>query len=145
MTGERGKALSGGCLCGAVRYEIRGPVRDVVNCHCGQCRRSHGHFAAYAAVKAADLALVEQAGLAWYRSSGTARRGFCKTCGASLFWAPGDLDYWAVAAGSLDAPTGLKTVAHIFVADRGDYYTIDDGLERYERGMTAAARQDGIV
>ena len=136
--------MTGGCLCGAVRYEIRGPVRNVVNCHCSQCRRSHGHYAAYAAVKATDLVMTEETGMAWYQSSEKARRGFCKTCGSSLFWAPQDLDYWAVAAGSLDSPTGLETVAHIFVADKGDYYTICDGLEQHEQGMTASERQDGI-
>lgn len=144
MSAAEATVLTGGCLCGAVRYEIRGPVRNVVNCHCSQCRRSHGHYAAYAAVKGADLAMTEEAGMAWYHSSEKARRGFCRLCGSSLFWAPQDLDYWAVAAGSLDPPTGLETVAHIFVADKGDYYAIDDGLEQHERGMTAAARQDGI-
>jgi len=145
MSADGATASTGGCLCGAVRYEVRGRLRQVVNCHCSQCRRSHGHYAAYAAVKSADLAMTAEDGLTWYRSSDKARRGFCSVCGSSLFWAPQDLDYWAVSAGSLDPPTGLETVAHIFVADKGDYYDIDDELDRHDRGMTAAARQDGIV
>ena len=124
----------GRCLCGAVAYEVRGPLRDVVNCHCGQCRRTHGHVGAYTRVRRADLVMTEARGLKWYASSDKARRGFCQVCGASLFWDPSGGETTAIAAGSLDAPTGLKTIRHIFVADKGDYYTIDDGLETLPAG-----------
>lgn len=121
---------TGGCLCGAVRFELRGPLRDVVNCHCSQCRRSHGHYAAYSAVAETDLAFTEDRGLKWYGSSDKARRGFCQDCGSSLFWDPEGHDYCAVAAGCLDEPTGLKTVGHVFADDKGDYYEITDLLEQ---------------
>lgn len=134
----------GGCLCGAVRYRVTGRLRDVMNCHCSQCRRAHGHFAAYAAVRQRDLAFLEQGGLAWYISSARARRGFCQVCGSSLFWQPSDLDYVAVAAGSLDQPSGLKTRGHIYVADKGDYYEIEDGLAQFPAGVDAGARQEGM-
>ncbi len=129
---------TGGCECGAVRYEVHGPLRDVVNCHCGQCRRTHGHFAAYSAVARADLAMIENRGLKWYRSSDSARRGFCGECGGSLFWDAPGRDYVAVAAGTLTAPTGLKTAGHIFVADKGDYYEIADGLPRWPGFMPSS-------
>ena len=135
---------TGGCLCGAVRYRIAGRLREVMNCHCSQCRRTHGHFAAYAAVRSDRLELTEEHGLAWYESSPKAARGFCRSCGASLFWRPGDLDYVAVAAGTLDAPTGLKTVAHIHVADKGDYYEISDDLPQHAAGAGATKRQEGL-
>jgi hypothetical protein len=125
---------TGRCLCGAVAYELRGPLRDVVNCHCGQCLRTHGNVAAYSAVAREDLALTEDRGLKWYRSSETARRGFCGDCGASLFWAADGRDYVAVAAGTLDPPTGLKTVGNIYVASKSDYYDITDGLEALPEG-----------
>lgn len=80
---------SGGCLCGAVRYEIKGDLRGVVNCHCSKCRHFHGHFGAYTSVKAENLVLVEQRGLKWYASvtdeTPHVYRGFCAECGASLF------------------------------------------------------------
>ncbi len=130
-----GKTHAGGCLCGAVRYAVRGELRDVVNCHCGQCRRVHGHYGAYARTPRANLDLTETRGLKWYVSSDTARRGFCGECGASLFWERRGKDHTAIAAGSLDQPTGLRTIGHIFTADCADYYRIDDGLEKWPGSM----------
>jgi hypothetical protein len=114
---------SGGCLCGAVRYEVHGPLRDVVLCHCSRCRRTHGHVAAYAACRTDDLALVHDDGLRWYDEDDR-RRGFCDRCGASIFWRADGRDTTSIAAGTLDPPTGLETIAQIFVADAGDYYAV---------------------
>ncbi len=125
---------TGRCLCGAVRYQIRGPLRPVVNCHCSQCLRTHGNVAAYTSAARADLVLTEDRGLKWYRSSEVAQRGFCRDCGASLFWEPLGGDRVSIAAGSIDPPSGLKTIRHIFVADKGDYYEIADGLETLPAG-----------
>ena len=121
----------GGCDCGAVRYQVNGAMSDVVNCHCGQCRRTHGHFAPYTGCARSALQLLEQRGLRWYPSSDFARRGFCGECGASLFWERNGADKVSIAAGTLEQPTGLRTVAHIFMADAGDYYELDDGLPRH--------------
>lgn len=122
---------SGGCLCGSVQYVVNGALRDVANCHCSQCRRTHGHFAAYSAAALSDFTLKYSHSLKWYQSSPRARRGFCSTCGASLFWLPEGDDYVAIAAGTLDQPSGLRTIADIYVADAGDYYTIADGTDKY--------------
>lgn len=122
---------SGRCECGAIRFTIAGALREVVNCHCGQCRRLHGHFAAYTNGALAGLSFTEERGLRWYQSSPAARRGFCGECGSSLFWHRTGGDTISIAAGCLDAPTGLHTGRHIFVAHRGDYYEIaEDGLEQ---------------
>ena len=116
---------TGGCLCGAVRYAVRGPLRDVVLCHCAMCRRTHGHVGAYTATARTSLRLVEARGLRWYASSDAARRGFCGECGASLFWDASARDSISISAGTLDAPTGLKTALQIHVSSAGDYYDID--------------------
>lgn len=137
-TTERKVRATGGCLCGAVRYTIHGPLRDVVACHCGQCQRTHGNYSAYTMAQTADIELTENGGLHWYQSSETARRGFCRVCGTSLFWEPKGKDTMSIAAGSLDQPTGLKTIRHIFVADAGDYYEISDGLEKLPGSMREA-------
>lgn len=122
--------LTGACLCGGVQYRIQGPRRNIINCHCENCRRTHGHIAAYTLVKKTDLIMLAQQSLFWYHDkSPNTYRGFCRECGASLFWDPRDAsEKMAIAAGSLDSTDGLKTIGHIYVAEAGDYYEIVDGL-----------------
>lgn len=127
--------VRGGCLCGAVRFLVRKPLRDVVNCHCGQCRRSHGHFAAYTAAPWDAIAFESEEGLAWFTSSVTARRGFCERCGSSLFWELVGAPELRIAAGSLESPTGLTTSKHIYVDHKGDYYALDDGVPAESQSM----------
>src|SRR5215467_598152 len=128
---------TGGCLCGAVRYQVAGPLRAVVLCHCTQCRRSTGHFMAATAARHVDFRLTEESELRWYVSSDSARRGFCARCGSTLFWQGAGRDYVSIAAGTLDGATGLTSARHIFVADKGDYYSIDDGLPQSADGNFA--------
>ena len=118
----------GGCLCGAVRYEVRGSLSGVVYCHCSQCRRQSGHF--YAATEVDDecLSVTGEDRVKWFAASETARRGFCGTCGSILFWKGVDAPTTAIMAGGFDLSSGLEAVGHIFVADKGDYYEISDGL-----------------
>ena len=119
---------TGGCLCGAVRYEVRGDLRAVAYCHCSQCRRFHGHIGAYTLAASDDFVLNEDRGLKWFPSSEASRRAFCSDCGSSLFWKSEERDGIAIAAGSLDQPTGVDSMDHIFVADKADYYAITDDL-----------------
>ena len=100
---------------------MHGPLRDVVVCHCERCRRTHGHAAAYAACAREDLVVHDAGSLRWYVADERAR-GFCSGCGASLFWRADGRDTISIAAGTLDPPTGLRTVAHIHTRDQGDYY-----------------------
>jgi hypothetical protein len=118
-------AATGGCLCGAVRYRVQGALRDPVACHCAQCRRTSGHHVAAASAVSSDVRV--DGGPVWYESSPGVRRGFCGVCGSNLFWERVDSGRMSIFAGSLDAPTGLSLRGHIFVGDKGDYYTIADG------------------
>ena len=127
-----GPMTSGHCLCGAVSYTISGDLRPIMYCHCEQCRRTSGHFVAATACKPSQISFDADVGLEWYRSSPEAKRGFCKSCGSNLFWAPEHHPYWSVFAGALDRPTGLKAASHIFVHMASDYYDINDGLPTYE-------------
>ena len=115
----------GACLCGAVRFTIRGPLRNVLACHCSQCRKSSGHF--WAATAAARDAFTFQSddGLSWFQSSKEAKRGFCSNCGSSLFWSHSGKDTLSVSAGVLEKPTHLIFGAHIFCDDAPDYYPVD--------------------
>ena len=129
---ENRASATGGCLCGAVRYEILGEMRGIVNCHCSKCRRFHGNFGAYTSIELKNLAFVEKRGLKWYRSitdeTPNVHRGFCVECGSSLFWHPRGQELIAVAAGSLDTPTDLTTIGHVWVSQISDYYEIHDDL-----------------
>lgn len=124
----------GGCLCGAVRYEVHGRLRPIVMCHCTQCRRSTGHFLASTAARHSDFRLLADQGLEWYPSSPQARRGFCRRCGSTLFWQGQGRDYVSIAAGTLDDSAGLEVACHIFVADKGCYYEIEDGIPQHRDG-----------
>jgi hypothetical protein len=101
-------------------------------CHCSQCRKTSGHFVAATACAPENLTLINEAGLHWYRSSERARRGFCNHCGSSLFWKPDHGRYISIMAGTLDKPTGVEAVQHIFVRDASDYYVIEDSLPRFQ-------------
>lgn len=139
-----GTKASGGCLCRAVRYRITGRMRGIVNCHCSKCRRFHGNFAAYVGTTQDCLEMVEERGLKWFRSvtdeTPNVHRGFCQECGSSLFWHPRGEDRIAVAAGSLDEPTGMRMMGHVWVNQQGDYYEISDGLPKYERRWEMSER-----
>ena len=126
------KITTGGCLCGAVRYEVRGPLRNVINCHCGMCRRLHGSFGPHSKAPKKDITITTSTGLAWYRTSDVARRGFCSKCGSGLFWEPFEQDATGIVAGTLDPPTGLRTIGHIFVAEKSDFYEIMDDAPQFE-------------
>jgi hypothetical protein len=116
---ERPRA-SGGCLCGAVRYTVTGPLRDVLVCHCSVCRRTHGHEAAYAACDRTHLVVESAAELRWHEHDG-ARRAFCGRCGGRLFWERPDRPTISITAGTLDEPTGLRTMGHIYTEPGADY------------------------
>ncbi len=128
------KILHGGCLCGAVRFQAAGHFTPVTVCHCSQCRRWHGAPGPYSNVKRAGLQFSTERGLAWFRSSAAARRGFCRECGSSLFWERVGDPWISIAIGCLDEPTGLTTSHHIFVASKGDSYEINDGLPQWPDG-----------
>ncbi|MEY4871935.1 MAG: hypothetical protein RLZZ563_1265 [Pseudomonadota bacterium] len=124
--------MRGACHCGAVQFEVDLPLRDVVACHCTQCRKVSGHFWAATSVPVSRFRVTEGRGLRWFRSSPIAQRGFCGDCGATLFWLPeADAVFdWGTAAdhaisfspGALEGPIDVTVTQHIYAADAGDYY-----------------------
>ena len=121
----------GSCLCGETVFEVHGPLRHSIACHCTQCRKQTGHFYAATNVDAKMLDIEGEDAITWYAASPQARRGFCRTCGSALFWREHNSDWISILAGLFDQPTGLVGGYHIFVADKGDYYVIPD--EGYQR------------
>jgi len=123
---------NGSCLCGRVKYKIAGPLRDVIGCHCSQCRKQTGHYFAATSASDKDLVVEGAENVTWFAASDAARRGFCKTCGSTLFWKRNGSDTTSILAGSLDDEGGVKLTSHIFVADKGDYYDLDDDLPKFD-------------
>jgi len=125
-------SVKGSCDCKGVVFELSGELRDVVFCHCSQCRKTSGHFWAATQVLRDNLNFSKASSLSWYDSSDKARRGFCNRCGSSMFYERKGVDKISIAAGTLEAPTFLDQMRHIYVASKGDYYDISDNLPKFE-------------
>lgn len=128
----------GRCLCGAVTFEVTGPLRDIVLCHCEECRRWGGHLGAFTSALAEDVAVAGEASLRWVESPASdrhARRGFCDDCGSSLFWQSETRERLNIAAGTLDRPTGLRIAGHWYAHQAGDYDVIADELPQGEEAL----------
>jgi hypothetical protein len=123
----------GRCECGGVDFVVDGPLADVLNCHCHRCRRFTGHHMAAARASQADLRFASDATLRWWSPDGTVQYGFCGVCGASLFWRRAlDAPNVSIGVGTLDQPTGLRTVAEWWVSEHGDYHTPEPGVVRHD-------------
>lgn len=130
----------GGCLCGAVRYAVDGPLRHILVCHCVECRRWAG--CAWPATAAETRDLTIEGDVVWRpspRSEYRARRGNCARCGAALFWWAQDGPRIAIGAGSLDDANGFRVAAHIWVEQGTDWDRPPDGIPSYPRGYPADA------
>ena len=134
---------TGRCECGAVRYRSEGPWRDIITCHCQECRRQSGHFWAATAVPADALEITKDEGLAWVQSSQIATRGFCRACGSGLFYRPAAKAYIAIGAGTLDDATGLELIEEVFTAEAGDYYALSPDLPHHAAFSAAWKAKDG--
>ena len=111
---------TGGCVCGAVRFRATLKTAVIDACHCGQCQRWTGggpHFA----VSVDAVAFEDEAAIATYRASNWGERGFCRTCGSTLYWKMQGRPLHSVAVGLLDDPTGLTVGEEIFVDRRPDW------------------------
>jgi hypothetical protein len=112
-------------------------LRPVLTCHCVECRRwTGGPWPATAAART-DFVVVAGESLRWIETPASdthARRGFCGTCGSSLFWDAPAANTVSIAAGSLDEPAGVSPAGHVYVSHVPCWYALpDDGLPRRER------------
>jgi len=126
--------VTGGCLCGAVRFETRGPFLRAGHCHCSRCRRHSGTAVSTQARLPRErfrlLAGAEHV-RAW-REPGHAVKAFCERCGSSLFggtWPEGD--EVSIRMGAFDGDPGIRPQVHTFVADRAAWDEILDDLPQY--------------
>ena len=123
--------ITGQCNCGANAFELNAEAGPVTACHCSQCRKYSGFHAASIDVDASDMRWLRQGNTTRFEHASGSARVFCGACGTKLWfeYADGGL---SLEAGIMDTPTGGKMAAHIFVADKGDYYDIADRLPQAE-------------
>ena len=131
MSSGNNKIIS--CLCGGIQLKTKGPLRHVSNCHCRQCMKTHGNYAAYTNALEKDIKFIKKRTLKWFKSSKKARRGFCNKCGASIFFKFLGSANISIAAGMFQNPTKLKTTMNIFVKGKLDYYSLDNKLSKFSR------------
>jgi hypothetical protein len=125
--------IQGKCLCGAMRYEVDGPLFDVGNCHCSMCRRFSGAaFGSYARIDPEKFRwLSGQELLSVYESSPGKGWAFCRVCGSSL-GVPTGGKLSDLALGLLDGDPGIRPAEHIFVGSKADWYEITDTLPQHQ-------------
>ena len=121
----------GGCLCGAVRYEVDVELPRASHCHCSMCRKAHGAaFATYVSVPREKFRFTRGAddALRRYESSPGVLRSFCMHCGSPLNWASKERDGEEVdfTLGTLDAPIEPPQQWHIYTASKASWYVIED-------------------
>jgi hypothetical protein len=131
----------GGCACGAVRYLVDGPLRDVLVCHCRDCVEATGHPWAASAAHRRDLTLSEGEGLRWRKapdSDHDASRGRCYRCGTVVFWDAPGRDTVSIGVDTLDAPPALVVGGHIWIEHDPGWEPAEDevelGIPTYPRG-----------
>ncbi len=127
--------LEGSCHCGRVRYRAVAPFGEMTNCHCTDCRKSHGAaFATYIEVPRERFSYVQGEGeLHSFQAESGIQRYFCRNCG-SIIWSGSSNPpeaYW-ITAGTLDTPLDRKPDAHIFIRSKVPWYDIKDGLPQHQ-------------
>ena len=125
-------SLKASCLCGGIKLKTKGNHRDIQNCHCIQCMKTHGNYAAYTSIKEENIKFIKKVTLKWFRSSKRAKRGFCNKCGASIFFKVIGTKNISIAAGMFDGPIKLKTIMNIFTKDKLDYYKLDKKISKFK-------------
>lgn len=136
-SGGKKLPVTGGCLCGAIRYRVTGPVLDTNFCHCRMCQRFTGAPVSAGSVYALDAVEITRGEPRYYRSSPFAERGFCATCGSSLFYRPvsppvtPDWENWIlVYTGSLDNPAPNAPTWHLGIESQMPWLDIQHSLKR---------------
>jgi len=124
---------NGGCLCGAVRYRLTGPLVYSGNCHCRSCQKATGAgFVTWSGVKQAQFEVTKGA-LKTCETSPGVERGFCGTCGSSLTYVneagwPGLISVTSV---SLDDPSIAEPTVHVYTSHQQPFVKLDDGLKTF--------------
>lgn len=127
---ENAEAMSGGCLCGAVRFSAIPQHAEMDVCHCSMCRRWSGGVFMGVMCVAGSLSLENESALGIYTSSEWGERCFCKQCGSNLFWRMQDGSACAVSAQAFDDPQAFAFTMQIYVEEQPANYTFANETKR---------------
>ena len=128
--GETTLPITGGCLCGAVRYEADEPPTTCTYCHCRMCQKAYGNPFGTFAIFRQEAFRVTRGEPKFYKSSETAERGFCADCGSPLIMRVFDSQTLGLMVGSLDHPEDAQPKKHMGIESQIPWLTIDDALPR---------------
>ena len=139
--------IQGRCLCGTVRYEVDGPIVDMVHCHCSMCRKHHGTpDATWAAAPLSGFRYTAgEAEIGHYASSPGHQRSFCTHCGSVTPERLDEMGLVIMPAGNLEGDLGVRPSKHMFVASKASWHEITDDLPRHDEyppefGLAATPR-----
>lgn len=125
---------AGSCLCGGIQYEVRGPLGDIIQCHCRRCRKATGTaFATNSPIAQADFYLLQgQQLLKSFTTTTGVSRNFCSKCGSPIYSVKADLpDVYRLRIGSLDTPIEQKPTCHFYVGSKAEWEDLHDTLAQY--------------
>jgi len=142
---DAARMLTGACLCGALRYEVEGPLRNLTHCHCSMCRKHHG--APFASLVEAALSSFRwssgEASVSEYASSATRVRAFCEICGSVAPTQVGERV--SIPAGNLLGELGAVSGRHVFVGSKAPWHVIADELPQYDSAPPDSVSPDGAA
>lgn len=124
----------GSCLCGSVRFELTGKIKNIIFCHCSQCRKAQGSaFATNGNVKTKDFIFISgESELTGYESTPGQTKYFCKHCGSPVMSrSSNNPDNVRIRLGTIESDIIERPAAHIFVSSKANWEQITDDLPQY--------------
>ena len=125
----------GGCLCGAVRFEVHGAIHNIVYCHCSQCRKAQGSaFATNGIVDSTAFRIVSgEDKLTAYESTPGQLKYFCRICGSPILSKrPAAPEQVRVRLGTIESDIRERPQAHIFTTSKANWETLCGDLPQYQ-------------
>ncbi len=135
---DKTKPMTGGCMCGAVRYELSAAPLEVLYCHCRMCQQSQGGIFSVGAAFPRDALTLTQGAPKFHKSSEFGERGFCGDCGTHMMFRYRDSDTVYVYLGGIDHPENLAPTSHMGIESQMPWLTISDDLPRMRTDDYAA-------
>ena len=145
-----GKLISGGCLCGDVRYEVADAPDAAYLCHCRNCQKAHAApYAALIVVQPEQLRMLQGLPARYERTSDSGNmtfREFCSTCGTHLFSGNVSFEQFkAVKIMTFDDPNSIKPDRHVWVESAVEWVCMNDGLPRMAQQQSTDEFVDDLV